>query len=550
MLFQQEDFEYKDLFTENSYLADVLSYYVQEKHLDMISQDLAHFSKKACSNILQDMWLAEKNLPHLKSYSHWGERIDEIVMDEAWSRMHAVSAVEGLVAIGYERKSAEDSRIHQFLKLLIFHPSSAFYTCPLAMTDGACRVLELENSDFTNKIAAHLKSRNPNQFWTAGQWMTEKAGGSDVSESETFAELKEDRYYLTGTKWFTSAITAQIAMTLAQTQINGENKLSLFLVKIRDENKKLNQIEVLRLKDKLGTRAMPTAELKLKETPADLIGELGGGIKKITTILNISRLYNSVCATGTMYRLHSLSRDYSIKRKAFGKKLIDHPLQQLSLVKMQSITNASVHFCVKLAQLLGKSELNSINETEDNLLRVMTPVLKLWSAKNSMAVVSELIESFGGAGYIEDTELPRFLRDAQVFPIWEGTTNILSLDVIRAITKNKTAVTLFEYIEAMISENELSFKNEKLKIIKAIGICKDWLIKNINKPTDLQFGARDFSFAIGDIFAANLLINFADKTRKNRDIQLAEVFINQINLTNIENQKGSTGDFKATLLSN
>ena len=181
MEFQQEDFSYKDLYSENNYLQDVLQHYAASENTEAIGADLAQFSAKACDEVLQLMWRAEKNLPELVQYDHWGKRLDHIEVDPAWEALHGVSAEEGMVAIGYERKSGADSRLHQFLKLMLFHPSSAFYTCPLAMTDGAARVLELEDGPLKQKYFQSLISRDPEAFWTAGQWMTEKAGGSDVS---------------------------------------------------------------------------------------------------------------------------------------------------------------------------------------------------------------------------------------------------------------------------------------------------------------------------------------------------------------------------------
>ena len=222
-------------------------------------------------------------------------------MDPGWTNLHGVAAEEGLVAIGYERNSEEFSRLHQFLKLMLFHPLSAYYTCPLAMTDGATRIVETcEIDSIKDEAFSHLTSRLPFDFWTAGQWMTEKIGGSDVSGSETIAEEENGTYRLQGLKWFTSAITANITMTLAK--IRGQENLSLFYVRIRNEEGRLNNIEVLRLKEKLGTRAMPTAELLLQGCEGQLIGEPGQGVKQIATVLNISRLYNAACATGAFLR--------------------------------------------------------------------------------------------------------------------------------------------------------------------------------------------------------------------------------------------------------
>ncbi len=526
MEFQQEDFSYKDLYSENNYLQDVLQHYAASENTEAIGADLAQFSAKACDEVLQLMWRAEKNLPELVQYDHWGKRLDHIEVDPAWEALHGVSAEEGMVAIGYERKSGADSRLHQFLKLMLFHPSSAFYTCPLAMTDGAARVLELEDGPLKQKYFQSLISRDPEAFWTAGQWMTEKAGGSDVSQSETIATEKDGRYFLSGSKWFTSAITANIAMALGQTEVGGEQKLSMFLIRIRDDQGRLNNIEVLRLKDKLGTKAMPTAELNLIETEGFLIGELGRGVKNITTVLNISRLYNSVCATGTIYRLHSLIRDYSQKRSAFGKTLIDHSLHQETLIRSQADVNACVHFVSALATLLGRSETNTATGQEKSVLRLMTPVAKLWTGKKPIWTSSELIEAFGGAGYVEDTQLPRFLRDSQVFPIWEGTTNIMSLDTLRAMSKGSVLQDTLVYIQSRLEP--LSDSSTKKVLNELIEQCGEFVQTNQNNLEILEAGARSLAFALGDLFCGTLLLNFAEKTGKARDRHLVQVFVENL----------------------
>ncbi len=547
MGFQQEDFTYQDLFAENSYLKDVLAHYAESQHVDGIAEDLGGFSKRACGDVLDLMIRAEKNPPEHIAFDHWGRRVDHIEVDPSWQALHAVAAEEGMIAIGYERKSDQDSRLHQFLKLMIFHPSSAFYTCPLAMTDGATRILELEKGPLHNKFFSHLVSRDPVQFYTAGQWMTEKAGGSDVSNSETVATKKGDRFFLHGTKWFTSAITANIAMALGQTDINGEQRLSLFLIEIRDAKGSLNNIEVLRLKDKLGTKAMPTAELELKGVEGYLIGELGKGVKNIATILNISRLYNSVCATGTIYRLHSLIRDYSKKRQAFGKKLIDHSLHQETLVRTQADTNACVHFVAAMGQLLGRSETDKATRQELAALRMLTPVAKSWTAKKSVATSSELIEAFGGAGYIEDTQLPRFLRDAQVFPIWEGTTNIMSLDTLRAMAKDNVFQDTMAYIQSLLKNVEKSA--EKKKVDQLIEFCGQWVQKNQKDRATMERGARIFAASLGDLFCAVLLLNFAQATQKERDRHLAKVFVRAIQVPDFYSSEDYHEFNKQTLLS-
>ena len=385
--------------------------------------------------------------PKQIQFDAWGSRIDEIQVCDAWRALDRVSAEEGLVAIGYERKQVEFSRLYQFAKLYLFHPSSAFYSCPLAMTDGAARVLELHGTPELKATAFQsLTSRDASKFWTSGQWMTERAGGSDVSQTSTVARTEGGKYRLSGDKWFTSATTSQMTLALAKVEGAADTRegLSLFFLKLHDEKGRLKNITVSRLKEKLGTKALPTAELKLDGVEAEMIGAVGEGVKRVSSLLNITRVYNSVCAVGAVSRALTLSIDYTTKRTAFGRKLSDLPLHLKTLADVRSEFTATFLLCFHVIHLLGRDETWTASADERAILRLMTPVVKLWSAKQAVGLTSELIESFGGAGYIEDTGLPQLLRDAQVFSIWEGTTNVLSLDTLRAIGKRQRAGSLFQ----------------------------------------------------------------------------------------------------------
>jgi len=300
---------------------------------------------------------AESNPPQLRQFDAWGRRIDRITTAAGWQQLHDIAAREGLVATAYQRRHGEWSRLHQFAKLFLYHPSSAVASCPLAMTDGAARILQLHAADdaASQAVFAQLVSTDADQFWTAGQWMTERSGGSDVSATATIAEAVADsnEYRLSGDKWFTSATTAQVALTLARIgdDERADERLSLFLLPIRDVDDKLNQITIHRLKDKLGTRALPTAELSMHGTSARLIGRRGEGIRTIATMLNITRLYNACCAAASMRRAVALAEDYASKRTAFGQRLADLPLHAETLAEMRTEQRAAMLLVMHLAQL-------------------------------------------------------------------------------------------------------------------------------------------------------------------------------------------------------
>jgi alkylation response protein AidB-like acyl-CoA dehydrogenase len=378
---------------------------------------------------------AERDVPRHVPYDAWGRRIDDVRCSRAWRELQGESARRGFVALPYEARQGPWSRLHQFALLHLFAPSSAIFTCYLAMTDGAARTLLEHDAGLARRFVPRLTSRDPDAFWTAGQWMTERSGGSDVSGTETVARpLADGSFGLHGTKWFTSAVTSEIALTLARPEgaPGGSRGLSLFCLELRRPDGGLNGLRVLRLKDKLGTRALPTAELELDGARALPVGALGDGVKRIAPLLNLTRLHNSVNACGLMARLLQLLRDYAARRSAFGRPLAAHALHRETLAALHVEYEAALALTLDCARLLGRVEAGEADGAERLALRLLTPLAKLSTAKQVVALASEALEGFGGAGYVEDTGLPVYLRDAQVLPIWEGTTNVLSLDVLRA----------------------------------------------------------------------------------------------------------------------
>ena len=493
-------------FSSDKLLCNYIKFRIPQTICAEITADLMRFGDRVVGEIWQLSQQAEKNPPQHVAYDPWGNRIDLIETHPAWQQLHNISAQEGMVAIGYERAQGEYSRLYQFAKLYLFHPSSAFYSCPLAMTDGAARMLELcEDSTLKSQVLPHLTHRSPTEFWTSGQWMTERSGGSDVSQTETIAKRKGEHFELFGDKWFSSATTADMAIALAR--IEGTERLSAFFIKLCDDKGKLQNIIIHRLKDKLGTKALPTAEISLQATPAKLLGKEGAGVATISTLFNVTRIYNCVCAISTIRRGIALAGDYAQKRVAFGKKLAQLPLQANTLAHIQVNLMASFHLTMHLSWLLGREETGQGSLEEKLLLRMLTPVAKLFTAKRAIAATSEVVESFGGAGYIENTGIPGLLRDAQVFSIWEGTTNVLSLDLLRAMQKDQSLPLLVQDV------------SKRLKTITSLTAeanhCQKAL-KNLAHSVEqmdidtLTINSRNIAFSIGDIFAASLMLEFAD----------------------------------------
>lgn len=493
-----------------------------------LQPELHQLGERVITDIYQLGLRAEAEPPRHIPYDPWGKRIDHIEVSQAWKELDRISAEEQLIATGYKRQHGAFSRIHQFAKLYLFHPSSAIYTCPLAMTDGAARAIELYgNESLKQRAFNHLTSSDPNQFWTSGQWMTERTGGSDVSNTSTIAKPDGTHFRLHGVKWFTSATTSQMAMTLARIEgaPSGSKGLSLFYLELRDKDGNLNGIRINRLKDKLGTRALPTAELTLDGALAILVGEPGDGVKKISSLFNITRIYNACCAVGYMRRALALARDYAMKRVAFGRPLSEHGLHCETLAELQVEFEAAFHLVFHAIELLGKDEVKEASQSESAILRLLTPLIKLYTAKQAIKVVSEALEAFGGAGYIEDTGLPRLLRDAQVLAIWEGTTNILSLDALRAIRKEQAAEPFLQDIVARVNSiNAQELLLSKEKTLAAVGVLRDYMRSmSVMEEDDQQIAARGFAYSMTQTYAASLLLEHANWALQNNKGTLAAI---------------------------
>lgn len=455
--------------------------------------------------------------PQLRQWDAWGKRIDAMELTPLWHDMARVTAEEGLVATAYERIHGAFSRIHQFALVYLLSPTSGVYSCPLAMTDGAAKtLLALGNRALIDRAIPRLTSRDPRAAWTSGQWMTERTGGSDVALSETVARRDgpegANSYRLYGTKWFTSATTSPMSLTLARPEGNppGGAGLALFYLELRNEDGSMNGIAVNRLKDKLGTRMVPTAELTLDGARATLVAGSTNGIKNITPMLAITRTWNAVCAVSGMRHAIALARDYAKRRIAFGAPLSEKPLHADTLAAMQAEYEGAFHLTFRAVELLGREEAGEITEQETLLLRLLTPIAKLVTGKQAVQVASEALEAFGGAGYVEDTGLPRLLRDAQVLPIWEGTTNVLALDVLRALGKSGSLEPIAREVTARTAEYEGRLAGAASAARRAISHAEAWLEETRARGLDAtEAGARRFALTLGRALELALLVDHA-----------------------------------------
>src|SRR5262245_22072863 len=411
---------------------------------------------------------AENHPPVLHRYDGWGARVDRIEVSPGWERLRVAAAEHGLVALPYSAGArarwGAGARVVQHALLHLYGPESATFTCPVAMADGAAALLSRSDVDDSVRDAwlPRLLSTDPAVAVTSGQWMTESQGGSDVGRASTMALPAADgSWRVQGEKWFCSAIDSAMAIALAKpnTAARGSSALAPYLIPRYAVDSPLAGftapldsaapgVVLHRLKDKLGTRAVPTAEVGLQDAYALPVGNpAGGGLQRMMTLVVVTRLHNAAAAAAGMRRGLAYARAYAGARSVAGGRLTRNPLHRTTLATLAVDAQAAFALATHAFALLGRVEVDGDPAAEAEL-RLVAPIAKLTTGKLAVASASEYLECFGGAGYVEDTGLPRMLRDAQVLPIWEGTTNVLSLDALRAAGRDEGVKQILARVDA------------------------------------------------------------------------------------------------------
>ncbi|MCE9670200.1 acyl-CoA dehydrogenase family protein [Myxococcus stipitatus] len=513
MSFFQEPPRLGNQYDDDALLQSYLARTLPEDFRRSITEDLRDLGELS-GNYFYPFQLRDRlNEPVLTQWDAWGHRIDHIEVSPLWKEAEALAAKRGLIATAYEQKSGDLSRVHMFVLNYLIQASLDVYSCPMAMTDGAARsLLSLGNQALIDRALPRLTSRDPKTAWTSGQWMTERTGGSDVGLTQTVARQSPEGWRLYGTKWFTSATTAQMALTLARPEGNGPGGkgLAIFYVETRDADGRLNGIQINRLKDKLGTRKVPTAELTLDGTLATPVAGLTDGIKNMAWMLNVTRTWNALGATWSMRRAMALARDYAKRRVQFGAPLSDKPLHVDTLAGLEAEFQAGFMLAFRGVELLGKLEAKTATERDLLLQRLVTPLAKLTTGRQVVHVTSEVSEAFGGAGYVEDTGVPRLQADSQVLSIWEGTTNVLSLDSLRALAKEGTLEAFFHEVEGRLANvKDAGLRPCVETAHHALEHARAWVSGAMANPAAMEAGARRFSLTLGRTMELALLSDHA-----------------------------------------
>ena len=320
------------------------------------------------------------------------------------------------------------------------------------MTDALTRTLtRFGSEELIRRYLPHLTSQDMEDLYQGAMFMTEQQAGSDVGATATEARFEDGCWRLYGDKWFCSNADAELAMVLARPRnaASGTRGLSLFLLPRHLPDGTRNAYRIIRLKDKLGTRSMASGEITLEGAAAYLVGEEGAGFKQMTDMINMSRLSNGVRSAGLMRRSVSESLFIARNRRAFGRRLIDQPLMRRQLVKMLMTAEAGRSIVFRTAALLERSDGG--DDKARCLLRILTPLIKFRTCRDARKVAGDAMEVRGGCGYIEEWSDARVLRDAHLGSIWEGTSNIVALDVARGIRREATLDALSSYLDDLLS---------------------------------------------------------------------------------------------------
>lgn len=442
----------KNFFESDLILRSYLQRHLSDEDRRYMGNKLSRLGTLA-ANIMDDLSLsADQNPPELKRRNKFGQDIDSVEFHPAYWKLMDIAAESEIFYLKYhpEMKNHFDGSRHQlgFAAGQLYAMSELGQYCPHCMTDGAAYLIEQYGSENEqNRLLAKLGAREGKSLFSGAMFLTEKSGGSDVGANLcTAKKMGGSRYQLNGEKWFCSNVNADVIMALARTGPveEGTKGLSIFLIEKVLPNGKRNPMEIIRLKDKLGVRSMATGEVRFQDTIGKRLGKEGEGFKIMAQMINISRNYNSVAALAGNRRALIEAWQYLNHRKTFGKRAVEHALIREKFYELGSKYLANFLLVWRGIRAMDAAEKG--DEDEQHLLRMITPMAKWWAAGQSVYAVRECMELMGGNGYIEDFTMPKLLRDVNVLPIWEGSGNIMVLDMLRAARKSRGLSKIFKVI--------------------------------------------------------------------------------------------------------
>jgi acyl-CoA dehydrogenase len=445
---------------------------------------LSEFGEVVGNAIADNADYVDKHGPELHTHDRYGEVQNYVSYPAELKENERLTYGAGVVADSFEAPPGrEEPLTHSHylgMGYLLAYAETSGMFCPVAMTAGTALVLEKFDDGTLSEYYQALTSRDHDNLIEGAMFLTEEQGGSDVGANETIAEYDEEAGYwrLTGEKWFCSNIDGEGTLALARTEDapEGTDGLSMFLVPHGDPDdgvmtkgtrkefdgappsEVVNDQYYRRLKDKLGTTNVPTGEVEFEDTKAYLVGEEENGFKQMAEMLNLERLSNAAGACGIMGRALLESKIQAADREAFGKTIEEFPLMREDLVEMAIDHEAATAYTFDAVRLFSEREAAERSGEEADsayrLMRLLIPVAKLRTARMAIETASYAMEIQGGNGYVDEFVTNRLLRDAQVLPIWEGTENILSLDVLRALEREDAHEPFMELMQERLDSIE------------------------------------------------------------------------------------------------
>ncbi|QLK24453.1 acyl-CoA dehydrogenase family protein [Natrinema zhouii] len=525
---------------------------------------LADFGEVIGHTVADNADYVDDHGPELRTYDKYGDVQNFVRYPAEQFESDELVYEAGIVADAFEAPPGRDEPMpvsHFLATLQLLCYADAGFGCPVAMTAGAALVLERFDDGDLEPYYQGLVSRDYDELIEGAMFLTEEQGGSDVGANETTARYDEkgDCWRLTGEKWFCSNIDAEGTLALARAEgaPAGTDGLSMFLVPHSDPDEgvltkgdrrefegpppgeALNDQRYRRLKDKLGTIAVPTGEVEFEETKASLVGEREAGFRQMTEMLNLERLANAAASCGVMGRALLESKVQAATREAFGRTIDEFPLMRADLVDMAVDYEAATAYVHEVGRLFSERERARRNgetgdggsqgagdETDDyRLLRLLIPIAKLRTGRMAVDTASYAMEIQGGNGYVDDFVTNRLLRDAQVLPIWEGTENVLSLDVVRALEREDAYEPFAAAVEARLdSIAHPAIADAAETVAEEYDALTEALVALASEdPEYAQLSAKRLAHYCFEVFTAALLLEEAQTDLENGDGRTALV---------------------------
>jgi acyl-CoA dehydrogenase len=402
---------------------------------------------------------ADKHPPVLNARDRFGRDEDWIDYHSSYREMEAIAFGDFQFHAMSHRAGALDMdrplpAVAKYALQYLFVQAEFGLMCPISVTDTSIHLIrKFANAELKDYLLPKMLSGDVATMWKGTQFMTERAGGSDVGAIETIARCEDGVWRLYGDKWFCSHADADVALLLARPEgaPGGTAGLALFALPRRLKDGRRNAYRIVRLKDKLGTRSMASGEIRLEGAVAYLVGDAGRGLKQMMEQVNLSRLSHGVRAAAMMRRCVNEAMVCARTRMAFGRTIIEYPLLRRQLLKIAVPVEQSLSMFLFAASAMDRANAGSTEAAA--MLRILTPLLKFRACRDNIPVATGAMEVRGGNGYIEEWVQARLIRDAHIGVLWEGTSNINALDIVtRAVGKSRAHRTLEAALRKLLEE--------------------------------------------------------------------------------------------------